>query len=102
MILQNCTEVNPDILGIELISDALLLYQIPLPLVESSASLMSIAVIVTSQCHWVKNKKLTRVPFGEWCVKIEHLLQGEDSLKDERVIDKHALLLPFWHRTVVC
>ena len=71
------------------------------PLVESRVSSISIAVPVVSQCHWV-GKNLTRVPFGEWCVKIELLLQGEVSFKDEGVIDEHALLPPFWHRTALC
>ena len=46
----------------------------------------------------VNLKPSTRVPFGEWCARISHYLQGgESSFKPEVVRDAYTALSPFWH-----
>ena len=46
----------------------------------------------------VNLKPSTRVPFGEWCTRIAHYLQGgESSFKPEVVRDPYTALSPFWH-----
>ena len=42
----------------------------------------------------------TRVPFSEWCKKIESFLQKGGTFKAETVDDKYLLLPGFWHGTL--
>jgi hypothetical protein len=41
----------------------------------------------------------TRIPFSEWCKKIESFLQKGGTLKVETSDDKYLLLSGFWHGT---